>query len=140
MSIFSTARGNLGQNFSLRTINRDGEPSTVLNFSVAPTTQPKKPPAAAPSRYEPVGPAEWIECEYWNRQAPHLEKVLTKGMPVVVEGEELIEFYEKDGQKIKVRKLRVENIYLNLASERIDNIVLKPPRAAESADGGENPF
>jgi len=93
-----------------------------------------------PSRYEPVGPAEWIECEYWNRQAPHLEKVLTKGMPVVVEGEELIEFYEKDGQKIKVRKLRVENIYLNLASERIDNIVLKPPRAAESADGGENPF
>ena len=139
MSIFSTARGNLGQNFSLRTINRDGEPSTVLNFSVA-STRYKRQKTADGSRYEPVGPAEWIECEYWNRQAPHLEKVLTKGMPVVVEGEELIEFYEKDGQKIKVRKLRVENIYLNLASERIDNIVLKPPRAAESADGGENPF
>ena len=48
--------------------------------------------------------------------------------------------YEKDGQKIKARKLRVENIYLNLASERIDNIVLKPPRAAEGADNGETPF
>ena len=140
MSIFSTARGNLGQNFSLRTINRDGEPSTELNFSVASIRYKRQKTADGGSRYEPVGPAEWIECEYWNRQAPHLEKVLTKGMPVVVEGEELIEFYEKDGQKIKVRKLRVENIYLNLASERIDNIVLKPPRAAESADGGENPF
>ena len=95
MSIFSTARGNLGQNFSLRTINRDGEPSTVLNFSVASTRYKRQKTADGGSRYEPVGPAEWIECEYWNRQAPHLEKVLTKGMPVVVEGEELIEFYEK---------------------------------------------
>ena len=140
MSIFSTIRGNLGQNFSLRTINRDGEPSTVLNFSVASTRYKRQKTADGGSRYEPAGPAEWVECEYWNRQAPHLEKVLSKGMPVVVDGEELIEFYEKDGQKIKVRKLRVENIYLNLASERIDNIVLKPPRAVENADGGENPF
>ncbi|MFH6973110.1 single-stranded DNA-binding protein [Neisseria sp. 23W00296] len=140
MSIFSTIRGNLGQNFSLRTINRDGEPSTVLNFSVASTRYKRQKTADGGSRYEPAGPAEWVECEYWNRQAPHLEKVLSKGMPVVVDGEELIEFYEKDGQKIKVRKLRVENIYLNLASERIDNIVLKPPRTAENADDDGIPF
>ena len=135
MSIFSTVRGNLGQNFSLKTINRDGEPSTVLNFSVASTRYKRQKTADGGSRYEAAGPAEGIDCEYWTRQAPHLEKVLAKGMP-----EELIEFYEKDGQKIKVRKLRVENIYLNLASERIENVALKPPRTAEGADDGETPF
>ena len=52
MSIFSTARGNLGQNFSLRTINRDGEPSTVLNFSVA-STRYKRQKTADTNRLAP---------------------------------------------------------------------------------------
>ena len=140
MSIQLSVRGNLGQNCELKEIKRnDGETGFVLNFSVA-STRYKRQNIDGQDRYVPDGQVEWIDCEIWGRQAQNLSKVLAKGMPVVIEGEERIEFYEKDGQKIKVRKLRVENIYLNLASERIDNIVLKPPRAAESADGGENPF
>ena len=64
---------------------------------------------------------------------------MPRGMPVTVEGEEITEFYtHKDtGQEVKARKLRVEKIYLNLDSERIESITLKPPRhpaAAGAAD------
>ena len=31
-----------------------------------------------------------IDCEIWGRQAQNLSKVLAKGMPVVIEGEERI--------------------------------------------------
>ena len=140
MSIQLTVRGNLGQNCELKEIKRnDGETGFVLNFSVA-STRYKRQNIDGQDRYVPDGPVEWIDCEIWGRQAQNLIKVLAKGMPVVIEGEQRIEFYEKDGQKIKARKLRVENIYLNLASERIENVALKPPRTAEGADDGETPF
>lgn len=136
MSINLVVRGNLGQTFSLKTINRDGsnEPSTVLNFSIASTRYKKQG-----DRYVAAGPTEWLECEYWNRRAQHLENILCKGMPVIIEGEELVEFYEKDGQRVKARKIRVENIYLNLSSDRIESITLKPPRTAED-NQDDTPF
>ena len=133
MSISIVARGNLGQSFELKEINRsDGEASTVLNFSIA-SNRFKRQKVDGQDRYVAAGPTEWLECEYWNRRATHLHNLLAKGMPVVVEGEELSETYEKDGQTIKTRKIRVENIYLNLNSERIASITLNPSRTSDQA-------
>ena len=133
MSISIIVRGNLGQSFELKEINRsDGEASTVLNFSIA-SNRFKRQKVDGQDRYVAAGPTEWLECEYWNRRATHLHNLLAKGMPVVVEGEELSETYEKDGQTIKTRKIRVENIYLNLNSERIASITLNPSRTSDQA-------
>lgn len=94
MSIQLTVRGNLGQNCELKEIKRnDGETGFVLNFSVA-STRYKRQNIDGQDRYVPDGPVEWIDCEIWGRQAQNLSKVLAKGMPVVIEGEERIEFYE----------------------------------------------
>ncbi len=143
MSISIVVRGNLGQSFELKEINRsDGEASTVLNFSIA-SNRFKRQKVDGQDRYVAAGPTEWLECEYWNRRAAHLHSLLVKGMPVVVEGEELSETYEKDGQTIKTRKIRVENIYLNLNSERIASITLNPSRTSDqaaAADDNNNPL
>lgn len=143
MSISIIVRGNLGQSFELKEINRsDGEASTVLNFSIA-SNRFKRQKVDGQDRYVAAGPTEWLECEYWNRRATHLHNLLAKGMPVVVEGEELSETYEKDGQIIKTRKIRVENIYLNLNSERIASITLNPSRTSDqaaAADDNNNPL
>ena len=142
MSISIIVRGNLGQSFELKEINRsDGETSTVLNFSIA-SNRFKRQKVDGQDRYVAAGPTEWLECEYWNRRAAHLHGLLAKGMPVVVEGEELSDSYEKDGQTVKTRKIRVENLYLNLGSERIASITLKQPRTPEQAgtESDDTPF
>ena len=142
MSISIIVRGNLGQSFELKEINRsDGEASTVLNFSIA-SNRFKRQKVDGQDRYVQAGPTEWLECEYWNRRAVHLHGLLAKGMPVVVEGEELSDSYEKDGQTVKTRKIRVENLYLNLGSERIASITLKQPRTPEQAgtESDDTPF
>ena len=142
MSISIIVRGNLGQSFELKEINRsDGEASTVLNFSIA-SNRFKRQKVDGQDRYVQAGPTEWLECEYWNRRAAHLHGLLAKGMPVVVEGEELSDSYEKDGQTVKTRKIRVESLYLNLGSERIASITLKQPRTPEQAgtESDDTPF
>ena len=142
MSISIIVRGNLGQSFELKEINRsDGEASTVLNFSIA-SNRFKRQKVDGQDRYVQAGPTEWLECEYWNRRAAHLHGLLAKGMPVVVEGEELSDSYEKDGQTVKTRKIRVENLSLNLGSERIASITLKQPRTPEQAgtESDDTPF
>jgi len=142
MSISIIVRGNLGQSFELKEINRsDGEASTVLNFSIA-SNRFKRQKVDGQDRYVQAGPTEWLGGEYWNRRAAHLHGLLAKGMPVVVEGEELSDSYEKDGQTVKTRKIRVENLYLNLGSERIASITLKQPRTPEQAgtESDDTPF
>lgn len=141
MSIQLTVRGNLGQNCELKEIKRnDGETGFVLNFSVA-STRYKRQNIDGQDRYVPDGPVEWIDCEIWGRQAQNLSKVLAKGMPVVIEGEERIEFYEKDGHPVITRRLRADNVYLNLSSGRVESVSLKPPRTPSAdAPDGEIPF
>lgn len=141
MSIQLTVRGNLGQNCELKEIKRnDGETGFVLNFSVA-STRYKRQNIDGQDRYVPDGLVEWIDCEIWGRQAQNLSKVLAKGMPVVIEGEERIEFYEKDGHPVRTRRLRADNVYLNLSSGRVESVSLKPPRTPSAdAPDGEIPF
>ncbi|HFB6477437.1 TPA: single-stranded DNA-binding protein, partial [Neisseria gonorrhoeae] len=71
---------------------------------------------------------EWISCEYWNRDAAHLHKILQVGMPVFVTGEERYESYtNRDGIEVRVRKLRVQDVFI-VPTERVEAIKLRPKR------------
>lgn len=126
MAVRLFVRGNLGQNFDLKPIQtaNDQSPAMVLNFSVAAPFFKRN----SEGKNEIIH-TEWIECEYWNRRATHLYKVLKKGMPVLLVGDERHESYtNSSGQEVHVRKLRVEEIYIE-PSERIESITLRPPRS-----------
>jgi len=131
MSIDLTIRGNLGQNITLKKIKRpNGEDATVLNFSIA-STEYRQDNSSGERRYV-AGATEWVECEYWDRKAEHLANLLVKGMPVTLTGRESIGSYEKEGVLQRTRKIRVDNVYLNLDSSRIESVSLRPPRTNEN--------
>ena len=131
MSIDLKIRGNLGQNITLKKIQRSGgEEATVLNFSIASTEY--RPDNSSGERRYVAGHTEWVECEYWERRAEHLAGILVKGLPVTITGRESIGSYEKDGVVHRTRKIRVEDIYLNLDSTRIESVTLRPPRPNDS--------
>lgn len=140
MAVFSRVRGNLGQDFKLRPVtnpNRN-EPSMVLNFSVASPNFKRN----AEGKLEVVS-TDWINCEYWNRNADHLHKILQKGMPVVIEGEEYFETYtNRNGEEVKDRRLRVSDLFI-VPTDRIEGINLRPARdyssqAVSGEDGDAN--
>lgn len=111
MSVQLFVRGNLGAEFNLRPVAspKNDEASIVLNFSEVVST-------------------EWISCEYWNRDAAHLHKILQVGMPVFVTGEERYESYtNRDGIEVRVRKLRVQDVFI-VPTERVEAIKLRPKR------------
>lgn len=131
MSIDLTIRGNLGQNITLKKIKRpNGEDATVLNFSIASTEY--RQDNSSGERCYVAGATEWVECEYWDRKAEHLANLLVKGMPVTLTGRESIGSYEKEGVLQRTRKIRVDNVYLNLDSSRIESVSLRPPRTNEN--------
>ena len=140
MSIQIKISGNIGQNPTYKSINRsDGSVGEVCNFSVGSSDYKRITDEAGNASYEQVGETTWVECEFWGKQAQHLAKIMQKGMPVIVSGSEYYSTYEKDGQKVIARHLRVEDVSLNLMSSRIEQIMLAPaksaaPSSADSAD------
>ncbi|MBQ9619611.1 MAG: single-stranded DNA-binding protein [Neisseriaceae bacterium] len=141
MSISINVSGNVGQNPTYKSINRsDGSVGEVCNFSVGSNDYKRISDEAGNVSYEQVGETTWVECEFWGKQAQHLAKVIQKGMPVIVSGNEYYSTYEKDGQKVIARHLRVENVSLNLMSSRIEQITLKPAKQADSAENTDTPL
>ena len=141
MSISVNISGNVGQNPTYKSINRpDGSVGEVCNFSVGSNDYKRISDEAGNVSYEQVGETTWVECEFWGKQAQHLAKVIQKGMPVIVSGNEYYSTYEKDGQKVIARHLRVENVSLNLMSSRIEQITLKPAKQADSAENTDTPL
>lgn len=130
MTVLVEITGNLGQTITLKpNLNKEtGKQSLVLNFSVASTSF--KPEKQADGTYAkvPIG-TEWLECEYWNRNADHLHKVLGKGMPVLIQGEETLDRWTRPdtGEEVRTRRVRVTNIYLRL-TPRVTAIVLAPAK------------
>lgn len=135
MSIRLQVRGNLGQSFELRSVpnqNNPNEPYQVLNFSVASSQYRKKPDGS----YETIS-TEWLECEYWNRDAAHVHSLLKKGMPVILIGEEKIDsFTNRNNELVKVRKLRVEEIGI-IPNDRITEITMRPRKENQSDDDSQ---
>ena len=125
MSVQLSVRGNLGAEFTLRPVAspKNDEASIVLNFSIASPNFKRN----AEGKSEVVS-TEWISCEYWNRDAAHLHKILQVGMPVLVTGEERYETYtNRDGIEVRVRKLRVQDVFI-VPTERVEAIKLRPKR------------
>lgn len=133
MSVEIQARGNLGSNIVYKTITRKDNNDTgeVLNFSIASTDYQRKF-VDGQETFAP-GNTEWIECEYWHKNAKQVAQIMQKGMPVTITGREMIHFYEKNGQQVKTRRIRVDRLYLNLESTRIESITLKPTRSEQNS-------
>ena len=135
MSIQNKISGNIGQSPTYKSIQRsDGTTGEVVNFSVGSSDYKRITDDAGNVSYEQVGETIWIECEYWGKQAQHLAKIMQKGMPVMVSGNEYLSTYEKDGQKVVARHLRVEEVALNLMSNRIEQITLKPAKSVNEEE------
>lgn len=135
MSIQLIINGNLGQSFELKSIpnsNNPNEPYKVLNFSIASSQYRKK----ADGSYETIS-TEWVECEYWGRDATHAHGILQKGMPVILIGEEKIEQYtNKNGESVRARKMRVEKIGI-IPNERITSIAMRQRK--DNTETSNNP-
>ncbi len=132
MTVQIQANGNVGDRINLKPVMAPGaqEPSMVLNFSIASAVFKSIKQADGTFKKEAVS-TEWLECEYWNRNADHLSRLLKKGMPVFVTGEERIERWTNANNEEQVtRRVRVEAIYI-VPNTRIVDISLRPPKARD---------
>lgn len=90
--------GNLGKDPVIRHLESG---TVVAKFSVAATEKFKN------RKGELQETTEWFNCEAWGRQGEIIEKYLTKGSRVYVEGKQKTEKYEKDGVERRITKLVV---------------------------------
>lgn len=92
-----TIAGTLGRDCELKTLN-NGE--SVASFSVADSAGRDKPTI-------------WWACELWGKRASALSQYLTKGQAVAVSGTITEnEWSDKDGNKRKTMKIRVNDVAL----------------------------
>lgn len=132
MSVEITIRGNIGDGIQVREGERGGEQYKVLSFSVA-STKLKKQIADGRETYVPVK-TTWYKCAYWNKDVDVLHKNLQKGLPVTVVGEitDVGTYASKTtGEILPSIDVRVDSLYLNLNSKRLDTITLLPPREGD---------
>jgi len=89
--------GNLGQDPEIKALQSG---SKVAEFSVA-----------VRDRYNNEDRTLWIPCKFYGKLAETIEKYLSKGSKIGVEGKWAIDEWEKDGQK------RVRNYILGQSFE-----------------------
>jgi single-strand DNA-binding protein len=95
--------GNIGQ-IELRN-TQGGQP--VLNFSLA--TSESWFDEKSKERKERT---EWHRCNCWGKRGEGLNKILTKGSRIFVEGRLQTRSWEKDGQKHYATEINVTNVIL----------------------------
>lgn len=54
--------------------------------------------------------SDFINCELLGKRAEGLNQYLTKGKPIMIEGELNIDTYEKDGEKKSYTKVKVDRV------------------------------
>lgn len=119
-----TVVGNLTDDPTLR-FTPSG--AAVANFTVA----------SAPRIYDrdtdqwKDGDALFMRCNVWRQPAENVAESLTRGMRVVVQGRLKQRSYEKDGQRITVTELEVDEIGPSLRYA-----VAKVDKAARGGGGG----
>lgn len=131
MSVEITIRGNVGDSISVREGQRNGDTYKVLSFTIA-STKFKKQLVNGQEEYVP-DKTTWYNCAYWNKDSDVIHKSLQKGLPVTVVGEVVnVGTYasKQTGEILPSVDVRVDSIYLNLNSKRIDKITLLPAREA----------
>jgi single-strand DNA-binding protein len=101
MAFIGQLTGNLGRDPELRTLEINGQPRVVADFSLA---------VRQPRRQGSEQPARWVKCTAWGRTAEIITDILCKGDKVFlvgrVEAPEL--FTRRDGQQGLAEKFTVE--------------------------------
>ncbi|MFC3873201.1 single-stranded DNA-binding protein [Neisseria musculi] len=143
MSVKIEIRGNIGDGIKIQEGERNGEQYKVLSFSVA-STKRKKQIVNGKEEYVADG-TTWYNCSYWNKDVDVLHANLQKGLPVTVTGHvaRTATYTSKQtGEILPAIDVRVENVYLNLNSKRLEEIKLKPARGPNETDSDDegDPF
>lgn len=94
-------RGNLTRDPEIREVPIGDKTSKVANFSVAVSRWYKK------ANGETEKTTEFIDCEAWDTGAQTIEKIMSKGDPILLEGSIKTDKWEKDGKKFSKTKVRV---------------------------------
>jgi single-strand DNA-binding protein len=101
MAFIGQLTGNLGRDPELRTLEINGQPRVVADFSLA---------VRQARRQGSEQPARWVKCTAWGRTAEIITDILHKGDKVFlvgrVEAPEL--FTRRDGQQGLAERFSVE--------------------------------
>lgn len=93
--------GNIGRDAELRMAGS----TPVLRFSVA-TTETWIVDGERKTH------TDWHDCEIWGKRGEALERYMTKGKKVAIAGSYRIDEYEKDGEKKRTYRIRVNDVEL----------------------------
>lgn len=95
-------KGNLARDPEVRAISVGEKQTKVANFTIAVSRFFSRKDGS------PDKATEFIRCEAWDSGAESIEKLLSKGDPVLIQGSLKTESWEQeDGQKRSVTKVRV---------------------------------
>ena len=119
--------GNIGKDVETRMSQNQ---KTIASF-----------PVAATSGYGDNKKTSWIKCTMIGQFADSMIPYLTKGKPVVINGEFTLEQWEKDGVKHSMAAVLVKDLQLGQSNDA------KPPQSApqqapqqQQAQGGFDDF
>ena len=98
-----TVVGNLTGDAELRFTSSG---AAVASFTVASTPRTFDKDSNAFKDGDPL----FLRCSVWRQYAENVAESLTKGMQVIVQGRLKQRSYEKDGQKVTVVELDVEDV------------------------------
>ena len=112
--------GNLGKDFDLR-VTPNGK--SVGSFSL--------PVKQGYGDYEKVS---WVDCKLLGDRADKLAQYLLKGKPVTVQGEFVLETWEKDGVKHSKPVVIVSNLDMHKSGESGANT--SPDRRGDQPEAG----
>lgn len=132
-----TVSGNVGASPEIKDVNG----TKVANFSVAVNENYKN------KKGEKVENTHWYRIEAWDSNAEGglvsgvIEKFITAGTQVLVQGTPIVETYEKDGEKRTAFKLKLAggNSTLRLGSKSSGGDATAKP-SATNLDADDIPF
>ena len=115
-----TIGGTLGRDCELKTLNNG---DSIAAFSVADSAGRDKGTI-------------WWNCELWGKRADSLSRYLTKGQAVAVSGSITEnEWTDKDGNKRKTMKIRVNDVaLLGGRKESAEPEEYRPPAKQQTVD------
>jgi single-strand DNA-binding protein len=107
--------------------------AAVASFRIASTPRTFNKDSG---KFEDSADTLFLSCSVWRQYAENVAESLTKGMQVIVSGRLKQRSYEKDGQKVTVVELDVEDVgpTLRFATAK----VTKSQRGGGSGGGGGN--
>lgn len=137
-----TVSGNIGQQPEIKEVNG----TKVANFSIAVNE------GYTTKSGEKVEKTHWYRCEAWDGSSGKglvtnvIEKYVSAGTTVFVQGFPIVESYEKDGQKMTAFKIKlagVSSTFRLINSKPVDSTATKgdtkSPKVDEKVDD-EIPF